>query len=482
MEGEVLKDTRVTVIGGGLVGNIQALFLAKRGFQVDLYEKRQDLRLLKQVEGRSINLALSFRGREPLRELGLEDVVLESALPMSARMIHSLSGKISKQYYGVGGKSIYSVDRLALNRLLLNEAEACPNVSLHFEHQLTKADLNAKKLFFTKRAQNDSGVLENAHLEVETDFIFGCDGAFSSVRRQMMRWGRMDYNQEFIDHGYKELTLPPTSDGMYAMDETCLHIWPRGDFMMIALPNQDRSFTVTLFLPVSIFNSINTEDDLIAFFSTHFQDSIGMIGADKLVQDFFHNSTGSMVSVKCKPHFMADSTVILGDAAHAIVPFYGQGMNAGFDDCFIFYECLVQNGNDLPLAAMKYNNSHWKDCHTIADLSMYNYYEMRSLVNSTTFLIKKWLDNFVHTIFPQSFIPLYSLIAFSRVPYSEVVIRHHRQQNWMRAGLLVLTAGAVGGLLFFLYRLSGIHVPLKYRIMPCVFGCVLKEFKQGIIQ
>lgn len=471
----VIMENTVAVIGGGLVGSLQALFLAKRGFQVDLYEKRPDLRTMEQADGRSINLALSMRGRDALRELGLEDVVLQTALPMSARMIHSRSGKCSKQFYGIGGQSIYSVDRFNLNKILLSNAEACPNVKLHFDHQLVRADLENKKLSFTRTRQTLSGMVETSGLEVESNFIFGCDGAYSSVRRQMMRWGRMDYSQEYIEHGYKELSLPPASDGKFAMDETCLHIWPRGEFMMIALPNQDHSFTITVFMPFSIFNSIENKDDVLGFFSKHFEDAVRMIGTDKLVQDYFKNLTASMIAVKCQPHFMAGSTVILGDAAHAIVPFFGQGMNVGFEDCLIFYECLVQNEDNLSLAAAEYCNAHWKDTHVIADLSMYNYIEMRSHVRSTVFRVRKFIDNLVHTLFPNSFIPLYSMVAFSRIPYSEVIIRHRRQQKWVIGGLLALKVVAVGGLILLLYRLSGIHVPLKYRIVPCIFECVAKK-------
>ena len=371
-------ETQVAVIGGGLVGSLQAIFLDKRGFQVDLYEKRPDIRSLEQHDGKSIKLALSLRGREALKEVGLEGIVLKSALPMSARMIPSLSGKCSKQYYGRNEQSIYTIDRLKLNELLLSTAEACPNVNLHFEHELVRADLDEKRLLFTRKTRTESGVIENTDLEVESNFTVGCDGAFSSVRRQMMHWEKMNYEQEYSEHGYKELTLRPASDGTFAMDETCLHIWPRGEFMMIAQPNQDHSFTITLFMPFSIFNSVKNEDDLLAFFEKHFEDSIQLIGADELVQDYFKNPTGSLITVKCRPHFMADSTIILGDAAHAVVPFYGQGMNSGFEDCLIFYECLVRNENNLSQAAAEYYNTHWKDTHTIADLSIYNYIEMRS--------------------------------------------------------------------------------------------------------
>ena len=469
-------EPRVAVVGGGLVGALQALFLAKRNFQVDLYEKRNDIRTVENAEGRSINLALSSRGREALRELGLEDAVLKTALPMSSRMIHSLSGELSRQYYGKKGQSIYSVDRLNLNKLLLDTAEACPNVNVYFEHQLVRANLDKKELVFSRQS-----AARPEEFQVNCNFIFGCDGVHSTVRRQMMRWDNLNYSQEYIDHGYKELTLPPSDDGNFAMDEKSLHIWPRNEFMMIALPNLDHSFTLTLFMPMSQFKSIETEEDLLAFFMKYFADSVDLIGADKLVQDYFKNPVGNLVSVKCKPHFMAESTVILGDAAHAVVPFYGQGMNAGFEDCLIFYEALQKHSNNLVAAAKDYYESHWRDTHAIADFSMINYIEMRSRVLSRTFLIRKYVDNLIHAFFPNAFVPLYSMVAFTRIPYSEIVSRHHRQQRWISNGLFALKVGMVGGLFVFLFWASGVAVPLRYRILPCVVKCFVKDVVNDII-
>lgn len=476
----ILSKGNVAVVGGGLVGSLQALFLAKRKFHVDLYERRADIRTAEKAEGRSINLALSTRGREALRELGLEDAVLQTALPMSSRMIHSPSGEQSRQYYGKKDQCIYSVDRLNLNKLLLNKVEANPNIRLHFEHQLVRADLNKKELHFTKQASNSPpGQAESK--QAEYDFIFGCDGAHSTVRRQMMRWGSLNYSQEYIRHGYKELTMPPTSGGKFAMDENSLHIWPRGEFMMIALPNPDHTFTMTMFMPYTTFNSIETDEDLLAFFLQYFQDSVSLIGPDKLVEEYFTNPVGKLMSIKCTPHFMAGSTVILGDAAHAVVPFYGQGMNAGFEDCLVFYEALQTHGDDLVAAASDYDHSHWRDTHTIADFSMSNYIEMRSKVLSRTFLLRKYIDNFLHALLPRTFIPLYSMVAFTRIPYHEVARRHRRQQKWVDKGLLLLAAGAAGGVFCFLFWWSGAIVPLRYRILPCVVTCFVRNVVDEIV-
>lgn len=462
----------VAVVGGGLVGSLQASLLAKRGFSVNLYDLRGDIRNMKHVSGRSINLALSVRGREALKAIGIEEKVLKEAVPMHARMIHSLSGKMSAQPYGQSGQCIYSVDRRNLNETLLTEAESHPNVTLHFNHKLIRADLNKKTLHFSA---NDEPLI------VETDFIFGCDGAYSTVRRQMMRWGRLNYEQEYIEHGYKELNIPPTADGGYALPPNYLHIWPRNEFMMIALPNMDGSFTVTLFMPFTNFDAIDSREDVLAFFTEHFPDSIERIGVENLVTNYFNNPTGRLISVKCYPHFMADSTVLLGDAAHAVVPFYGQGMNAGFEDCLIFYEQLIEAEDCLSLAAENYSSSHWRDCHAIADLSKYNYLEMRSHVNSRIFLLFKHIDKLLHTLFPRLFIPLYTMVAFTRTPYHQVVVRARRQELVVRGALIT---GGVALLLFLggvVFERSGAYLSLRYRVMPCVIHCVIDDFYDRVV-
>ena len=463
----------VTIVGGGLVGTLLAVMLGQRGFNVHLYESRSDIREEEVVGGRSINLALSNRGREALRSVELEDEVLEEAIRMPARKIHPTNGKMYSMPYGTkAGQCIYSVGRRALNELLLTKAEKDPNVSVHFEHRLVQADLERKSLTFDVKGTKKI---------VETGFIFGCDGAYSTVRRQMMRWGRLNYQQEYIDHGYKELTLPATQDGEFAMEPNFLHIWPHYEFMMIALPNPDKTFTLTLFMPFTVFESIETEEDLLAFFTKHFPDTIEKIGVQHLINDYFNNPLGKLISVKCSPHYMAGSTLILGDAAHAVVPFYGQGMNAGFEDCLIFNELLIQNGNDILVAAQAYQDTHWADTHAICDLSMYNYLEMRSHVVSPAFLIQKKIDNILHRIIPGYFIPLYSMVAFSRIPYHRVVQRNAMQRTLVRRALWLTSLTSVGVLGYLAFKFSGLEVSLRYRILPCVIRCVVQEHVEDLL-
>lgn len=461
----------VAIVGGGPVGSMQAVLLAKRGFKVNLFESKPDIRKLKHFSGRSVNLALSVRGSEALKAVGLEEKIIEQSVPMYSRMLHSLSGKTSTMPYGRKDQCIYSVDRRKLNEQLLSEAESCPNVSIHFEHKMTRANLERKCLEFSAGNGDD----KETTVVTNTDFIFGCDGAYSSVRRQMMRWGQLNYEQEYIAHGYKELTIPPSVNGGYAMPPNHLHIWPRNEFMMIALPNVDCSFTTTLYTDYKILDSIKTREDLLEFFMKHFPDSIDLLGIENLVHDFFHHPTGHFVSIKCYPHYMANSTVILGDAAHAIVPFYGQGMNAGFEDCLVFCEHLQEMDNDLHKAASKYSETHWKDCHAIADLSKANYLEMRSHVNNSTFLLFKYLDRFLHFLLPTLYIPLYTMVSFSRIPYHKAVERSSRQRKIVTRVLIggvIITLFGLGSVMF---RFSSAYLSLKYRILPCVIGCVYKD-------
>ena len=479
-------ETRVTVVGGGLVGCMQALFLAKRGYRVDLYEKRPDDRtpvptttittsstqqLSHKSKSRSINMTLSERGRVALRKLGLEEAVLKSAMPVQGRMIHSKSGEVFSTPYSINGDCIYSLDRQTLNKLLLDQAETNPNITLHFSHELVGADLPRRHLTFshtsteavdtTTPGGGGGGESSTEILQVETDFVFGCDGVFSSVRQCMMRVGKLDVTYECIEHGYKELTMPPSTiphhKGMGKREgeregegeENWLHLWPRGEFLLLGLPNQDRSFTLTLFMPFTVFESIKTHQDLLSFFRQHFPDALSRVGEERLVREFFDNPTSRLSSIKCQPHCLPESgALLLGDAAHAMVPFFGQGMNAGFEDCLLFDELLERsNDGNLATVAWEYSQSHWRDSHAIADLSMGNYVELRSHVNGHVFSLRRHVDNFLHRHLPGWFTPLYSMVAFSRTPYSQAVSRHRSQRKAVSLGMFAVGSGGCVGLL-----------------------------------
>ena len=426
----------VVVAGGGPVGAMQAIFLARRGFQVELYESKKDIRKIQLGRGRSINLALSHRGRQSLKAIGFEENVLTMAIPMYSRYIHLDNDKASIQPYSSKGDAILSVDRQKLNEFLLSKAEESPNIKLHFEHKLLRSDLNTSVHTFSSPDRNE--------VDVKYSFTFGCDGAYSTVRRQLMRWGRLDYSQTYIEHGYKELTMPANDNGDYAMPCNHLHIWPRQEFMMIALPNLDKSFTLTLFMPFKVFETIKTKEQLLDFFEKNFSDSVDKIGVENLVTDFFDNPLSPLVSLKCMPYYLDSNVMLMGDAAHAVVPFYGQGLNTGMEDCLIYDEYMLECNNDLHLSAQQYSATRWKDGHGIADLSMYNYLEMRSLVTSKLFLIRKYIDNFLHRLFPHTFVPLYTMVAFTRIPIHQVIERNEWQRKVVGQGIcFALFLGAI---------------------------------------
>ncbi|GFR87379.1 kynurenine 3-monooxygenase [Elysia marginata] len=346
-------------------------YLAKRGYKVDVYERRSDIRLMEVVRGRSINLALSCRGREALRAVGLEDEITKSGIPMRARMIHDLDGQRRPIPYGTKDQYIMSIDRRLLNEVLLTAAEKYPNVQVFFNHKLISCDFEKGEAEFV----NDKG--DNVRIQV--DLIIGADGAFSALRRQMLKLRLFDYEQSYIPHGYMELNIPPNINNESAMETNYLHIWPRNEFMMIALPNLDKSFTTTLFMPFQMYESLDTEEKLIKFFEDKFPDSIKLLGAEELKKTFFASKALPMVSIKCKPYHVGSKSVIIGDAAHSMVPFYGQGMNCGLEDCIVLNDMLEKYNDDLSQALPAYTEMRHPDATAMCDLAMYNYIEVSCL-------------------------------------------------------------------------------------------------------
>ncbi|KAG9275530.1 kynurenine 3-monooxygenase [Astyanax mexicanus] len=436
---------KVAVVGGGLVGALCASFFAKRGFDVALFESREDIRCAKVVKGRSINLALSHRGRQALKHIGIEEKIVSMGIPMRARMIHSLSGKCSPIPYGRKGQYILSVGRANLNKELLSVVETYSNTELNFSHKLLDWSPETGTMTFHGP--------DGAERDFEADLIVGCDGAFSTTRKQFLRRSRFDYSQTYIPHGYIELTMPPRN-GDFAMEPNFLHIWPRNTFMMIALPNLDKTFTCTLFMPFEDFEKITTGDELIAFFQKHFPDSIPLIGVEALKRDFFMLPAQALVWVKCSPYHVLDRCVLMGDAAHAMVPFYGQGMNAGFEDCLVFNEIMDQFNEDFAAVLPEFSRVRAPDDHAMCELAMYNYIEMRSHVNSRYFLFRKYLDGALNYIMPKTIIPLYTMITFTRTRYHEAVIQWQWQNKVITRGLWIFGTMSVAG---------GAYLLMKYR-------------------
>uniref|UniRef100_A0A673XCR3 Kynurenine 3-monooxygenase n=1 Tax=Salmo trutta TaxID=8032 RepID=A0A673XCR3_SALTR len=406
------KKKVVAVVGGGLVGALNACYFAKRGFQVEVFESREDIRQAKIVKGRSINLALSHRGRQALKQVGMEDTIVSKGIPMHSRMIHSLNGTQYPIPYGKKGQCIF-----VMLCSVTAAAETYSNTKLNFAHKLLNW-INHTLTF-------SLSISLSLFLKY---LIVGCDGAFSAIRKQFLRQSRFNFSQTYIPHGYLELTMPPIN-GEFAMKPNYLHIWPRNTFMMIALPNLDKTFTCTLFMPFDEFENVTTGDQVIEFFQKYFPDAIPLIGADALKRDYFRLPAQAMVSVKCSPYHLSDKCVLMGDAAHAVVPFYGQGMNAGFEDCLVFNEIMDQLNEDFSAVLPEYTRVRVPDDHAIADLAMYNYVEMRSHVNSKWFLFRKYIDNFLHIIMPRTIIPLYTMVTFTRTRYHEAVKRWHWQDK-----------------------------------------------------
>lgn len=410
---------RIAIIGAGLVGSLQAVLLAKRGYKVDLYEGRSDMRAKGMLGGKSINLALSERGWTALRLAGVDKRVAEMAIPMKSRCIHMPDGEIMYQPYGKEGQAIYSVSRGGLNKLLLTAAEEMPEVSIHFSHKCTDIDLASNSIAFEVDGKAVNSPVYN--------HIFGTDGAFSAVRTRLQKTERFNYSQYYLEHGYKELVIP-AKEGTHQIDANSLHIWPRGEFMLIALPNLDGSFTCTLFFPYEgkhSFASLTTPEKVVSFFEDTFSDAVALMPT--LTQDFFENPTGSLVTIKCAPWNYQDKIGLIGDASHAIVPFYGQGMNAGFEDCTLFDNAL-ENGEDIGDVISRFGKTRAVDADAIAELAVKNFIEMRDKTGDTSFLLRKKIEKRLSERFPDKWMPLYSQVTFSNIPYSDALKAGKRQE------------------------------------------------------
>jgi len=412
------------IIGAGLVGSLHAVYLAKRGVNVEMYERRPDMRTVDISAGRSINLAISHRGLKALDRVGLKEKVLEMVIPMPGRMIHDVEGNTNFQPYGKDGQHINSVSRGGLNALLMSEAEKA-GVKVHFNQRCMNMNLDAGKATFRDEVSGEV-------TEVTANHIYGTDGAFSEVRHAMMMTDRFDYSQTYLKHGYKELSIPAAEGGRFRIEKNALHIWPRGGYMLIALPNLDGSFTVTLFLAFEgkhAFENLNTEKEVLDFFNEVFPDVVPHMPT--LAADFFGNPTSSLCTVRCFPWRYKDKALIFGDASHAIVPFYGQGMVSGFEDCFVFNQLADEHWNDKETLFDEFQNSRKPDDDAIADLALRNFIEMRDSVADPRFLLRKQIEKKLSAKHPDKWTPLYEMVTFSEMRYSEALSRGKEQDKIM---------------------------------------------------
>ncbi len=404
----------IAIVGSGLVGSLLAIYLRKRNHTVTVFDRRPDIRNVK-FSGRSINLAMSVRGWEALDKAGIGDSVRELAIAMNKRSIHINGQSEYYQQYGKDNEAIYSISRGVLNRKMIDLAEDA-GVIFKFNEKVWDINLPEAKIYTGESEKSE-------WREYTYDMIFGCDGAFSRVRHKMQRRSRFDYSQDFLDAGYKELGIPANEDGTHKLDKHSLHIWPRGKFMLIALPNLDGSFTCTLFMPhegEDSFEELKTNDQVLQFWRQHFPDTIELMPT--LLNDFKNNPTSALVTMKCYPWTYWDKIALIGDSAHAIVPFYGQGMNAGFEDISVLDTIIEEhNGENWQEIFESFQKSRKPNTDAIAELSYRNFIEMSSKTANPKFILRKKIEKHFSDKYPDKWIPLYTRVTFSNRPYAEAL-------------------------------------------------------------
>jgi len=433
---------KFVLIGSGLAGGLLAAYLGQRGYEVDLYERRSDPREGNIVGGRSINLAISTRGIHALEKIGIAEEALQHAIPMRGRMIHDRAGELHFSPYDVDPKKcINSIGRAALNSTVIEAAQRYSNVRVHFNHKCTDVDIESAVAHFETA---------NGPVTAQGDAVIGVDGAFSAVRKSMQNEiATFQYDESYLAHGYKELTIPPGPDGSSPMEKNALHIWPRKSFMMIALPNPDGSFTCTLFWEFEgprSFATTKTDDDVRRFFEEEFPDAVPLM--PDLLDDFRNNPTGSLVTVRCAPWSYRDKVCLVGDAAHAVVPFYGQGMNAAFEDCVVLDQCLEEFAENRDRAFAEYFRRRKENTDALANLAIRNFIEMRDKTASKTFRAKKKLDHALEAALPGKYLPLYTMVTFTKMPYAKAAKRAQIQDALVYASLFVVGAILVAAMLW----------------------------------
>lgn len=424
--------SKIAIIGGGLAGSLLALYLARKNFNIEVFERRPDMRTTDIGGGRSINLALSARGIHALQETAVSDKIMRIAIAMRGRMIHSRSGELTFQRYGKDeSEVIYATSRAELNKALLTAVEKHKNVQLHFNMRCTGMNFELGEVNLRNELTHEQTV-QQAHT------VFGTDGSASAVRTAMEEKGLAQFTEDVLDYGYKELVIPPGDNGRHRIEKNALHIWPRETFMLIALPNLDGSFTCTFFYPHTgeeSFETLNDERTVSEFFSRNFPDAVSLM--PELTKDFFTNPTGSMVTVKGLPWNVEDKVLLIGDAAHAIVPFFGQGMNSAFEDCH-YINRLIQRQMGLGRSVYRIDwkelyaefvKTRKKDTDAIADLAVENFIEMRDLVGQPKFQLKKKVERILEENYPGLFVPKYTMVTFRRIPYSVARARGEIQEK-----------------------------------------------------
>lgn len=415
-----------TVVGAGLVGSLWAVYLSKAGYKVKIFERRDDIRKAEISAGKSINLALSTRGWKALDTVGVGDEIRKIAIPMTGRIMHSVEGELTYQPYGKEGQAIYSVSRGGVNAKMMDIAEKEGGAEIFYNQKCINADLENGIVYLEDTKTGEKS-------EVKSDVVFATDGAFSAVRyNAMQKVDRFNYSQNYIEDGYREILLPANADGSYPLDKNALHIWPRGRFMLIALANEDGSFTCTLFMPFegeNSFETLTSKEAVDNFFKTIFSDFYEMM--PNIADAWEDHPLSSLAIVRCYP-WTHGKTALMGDAAHATVPFYGQGMNAGFEDCTVMWELMQKHNEDWDKVFKEYQLLRKPDGDGVQDLSLHNYYVMRDFVGDPQFLLQKKIEADFSAKHPDKWMPLYSQVTFSHIRYSEAWKKGQEQDAIMK--------------------------------------------------
>jgi kynurenine 3-monooxygenase len=437
-----MTDACVAIVGAGPSGSLLALALAQRGYQVDVYERRADPRIQAAIAGRSINLGLSKRGMQALEAVGLLGQVLERAVVMRGRTIHAVDRAARFQPYGIRtAEVLHSIDRTELNGLLLDAAEAHSSVRLHFEHRLAHVNKEARELEF----EADGRITK-----ASPHWVIGADGAFSTMRRELQRGERAEYHQEFLEWGYKELTLPARWGSAANIELTSLHLWPRLHCLIVSHPNRNGSHTLTLFLPFEgedSFATIQTAEEIEALFAKYFPDLAPLL--PELVEQWMQHSPGSLITTRTAPWTFKDWAVLVGDACHAVYPFYGQGMNSAFEDCSVLMQQLDECPQDRARAFHAYELARRPQTDVLCELSKANFVELRQKVRSPLFHVRKRVDLTIHRLFPRTWLPLYTMIAHTTIPYAEALKRSRRQERILLFALTLMALATISASLVF---------------------------------
>ena len=416
-----IEKKNIGIVGAGLVGSLLSIYLAKKGYSVSIYEGRADMRKDNFQAGRSINLALSDRGREALRKVGIEKKILSISVPVYKRLMHSVEGKLTEQFYGKDDQAIFSVPRRELNCMLMDLAED-HGVEINFSKKCIDLDFNKTILKFSETES------------VNFDFVFGADGAGSVVRKKMNEFKDINVFSEFIDCGYKEMVIPVADNGDFQIPSDALHIWPRGSYMIMALPNLDGTFTCTLFFPMKGDNSfeiLKTRHDVDLFFNKNCPDLVPLI--PNLSEQYFKNPVSSLGIIRCSP-WKKNNFILIGDSCHATVPFYGQGMNAGFEDCSLIAD-IFEDSNDtkeFKHSIDEFLKNRKVNTDAMQDLSMHNFLVMRDKTGDKSFLLQKKIEALFAKKNPSKWVPLYSMVTFSHMDYKEALEIGRRQEKIMQ--------------------------------------------------